>query len=187
MNKRLVENKVLSVSTTVLLTVLVSTVPLLSGCSELPFLNGKTKKSVSVEGVVQPSGKGMSVWFVKPNGENLELVAVKRSPFGDDQLESAVEQLLRGPDPDESEKGIATEIPRGTILLGVEREDGEVVINLSRRFASAGGPTSMETRLDQLSKTIEAVAGDEKVFLNVEGSRLTAASFDGLEIKQPIN
>ena len=44
----------------------------------------------------------------------------------------------------------------------------------------------MQTRMEQLKRTVASVAGDKKVFLNVEGKRLVAAA-EGLEVQQPIN
>lgn len=131
--------------------------------------------------------KGLTVWFVKEKGEELELVEVPRAKTGNDPVEAAVSELLMGPDEEESNKGISSEIPRGTILLGIEKDGEKIELNLSKRFTAGGGPTSIQTRLDQLSKTVSRVAGDSKVYLSVEGERLSANQFDGLEIKQPIN
>lgn len=131
--------------------------------------------------------KGLTVWFVKEKGEELELVEVPRPKTGNDPVEAAVSELLMGPDEEESSKGISSEIPRGTILLGIEKDGEKIELNLSKRFTAGGGPTSIQTRLDQLSKTVTRVAGDSKVYLSVEGERLSANQFDGLEIKQPIN
>lgn len=161
----------------------------LGGCGTLglgPFKDqGKAGKNVS--GQVVPHGKTITVWFVRPEGEELELVPVERPRAGKEPIKAAVEQLLKGPDSSESEKGIASEIPRGTILLSMERTDGGIDLNLSHRFSAGGGPASMQARLDQVQKTIASVAGDDKVYLSVEGERLSAAKLDGLEIKQPIN
>lgn len=161
----------------------------LGGCGTLglgPFKDqGKAGKNVS--GQVVPHGKTITVWFVRPEGEELELVPVERPRAGKEPIKAAVEQLLKGPDSSESEKGIASEIPRGTILLSMERTDGGIDLNLSHRFSAGGGPASMQARLDQIQKTIASVAGDDKVYLSVEGERLSAAKLDGLEIKQPIN
>ncbi|MBI1271489.1 hypothetical protein GC174_13755 [bacterium] len=131
--------------------------------------------------------KGLTVWFVKAKGEELELVEVPRPKTGSDPVEAAVSELLMGPDEEESSKGISSEIPRGTILLGIEKDGEKIELNLSKRFTAGGGPTSIQTRLDQLSRTVTRVAGDSKVYLSVEGERLSANQFDGLEIKQPIN
>jgi len=50
--------------------------------------------------------------------------------------------------------------------------DDDFEIDLSKRFASGGGEASMETRLEQLKRTVISVVGNRKVFLNVEGKRL---------------
>ncbi|MCW5822694.1 MAG: GerMN domain-containing protein [Cyanobacteria bacterium TGS_CYA1] len=128
----------------------------------------------------------VEIYFAKKNGEELELVAVHRPIRGDNQLKDTIEELLRGPTPEEEKSGLLSEIPKGTILLGIKDGEGETEIDLSKRF-STGSISSMQTRLDQMTKTVSPLANEKKVYLDVEGKRLDASSFDGLEIKQPIN
>lgn len=160
----------------------------LTGCAERQILTGSDVPKTHSESTVQAEilGNAAEVWFVKPNGEKLELVKVNRKLAGSDKLEAALTELLRGPTGEEEGEGLASEIPKGTVLLGVHPIDDDYEIDLSRRFASGGGEESMETRLEQLRKTVKSVVGDKKVFLNVEGKRLVAAA-DGLEVQQPIN
>lgn len=127
------------------------------------------------------------VWFVKASGQELVLVPVDRPRAHGDTLDQAVRELLAGPTNEELKRGVDTEIPRGTILLSVKAAGDDVELNLSRRFASGGGSDSLETRLAQLQKTVEDSAGSRKVYLAVEGERLSAAAGEGLEVKQPLN
>ena len=128
-----------------------------------------------------------SVWFVRAAQGGIKLVAVDRPISGRNKLEAAVQALLEGPSNQEAGTGLASEIPRGTILLGLNEKDGGMELNLSRRFAISGAADSMETRLQQLSRTVAAAADGRPVFLNVEGRRLTVTQGEGLEVKQPIN
>ncbi len=121
------------------------------------------------------------------NGE-LSLVNVKRSALAaTNKLEDAIRCLLAGPSTEEISRGLGSEIPRGTILLGLSEKNGAIELNLSRRFASGGGIDSIETRLEQVSRTVRAVAGRKPVYLNVEGKRLNMTPGEGIEIRQPIN
>ncbi|HIA54117.1 MAG TPA: hypothetical protein EYN91_18855 [Candidatus Melainabacteria bacterium] len=162
---------------------------LLTGCAERKILTGSAvPQQNQAERAVQAElvGNTAEVWFVKPGSENLELVKVTRKLSGKDKLEAALTELLHGPTGEEETQGLATEIPKGTILLGVRALDDDYEIDLSRRFAASGGGASMETRMEQLKRTVASVVGEHKVYLNVEGKRLVASS-DGLEIQQPIN
>jgi spore germination protein GerM len=150
----------------------------LSACTSRTMLEGLTGED---------SGGKVHVWFVKPVGEDLKLVEVTRPLGHGDAFKDSVEELLRGPSGQEMQAGIGSEIPKGTILLGVEKKGETIELNLSRRFASSGGSSSLETRLEQLRRTVEATAGSSKVYLDVEGERLSTTAGDGLEIKQPIN
>ncbi len=147
----------------------------------------KIDQKEKVEVVKEYSQKNdVEIYFAKKNGDELDLVAVHRPIRGDNRLNATLEELLRGPTPDEEKSGLLSEIPKGTILLGIKEKEGECEIDLSKRF-STGSVSSMQTRLDQLIKTVTPLADDQKIYLDVEGKRLEASSFDGLEIKQPIN
>jgi spore germination protein GerM len=143
-------------------------------------------KTVTAEPYV-PRGKELKIFFVKQDNGTLDIVPLSKPKYSNDALTSAVEELLQGPDKSETAEGFGTEIPGGTILLGIKRSGNNVEINLSKRFAAGGGPTSLETRLEQLSRTVKDVEGNVDVYVNIEGERLTATNADGLEIAQPIN
>jgi spore germination protein GerM len=132
-------------------------------------------------------GDRLTVWFAQQNGEELALVPVTRTFTGGDRLKGAVEELLRGPSDEEIARGLGSEIPRGTILLGIGGHGSVIDVNLSRRFASGGGALSLETRVEQLRRTVADAAGARKVYLAVEGERIYTAAGEGLEIKQPLN
>lgn len=162
---------------------------LLTGCGESKILTGsETPEKKVVERSVQGDivGNAADVWFVKPSDDSLELVKVQRKYSGKNKLESALTDLLRGPNGEEEAQGLASEIPKGTVLLGVRELDDDFEVDLSQRFSSGGGEASMQTRLDQLKKTVKSVVGERKVYLNVEGKRLVATG-EGLEVQQPIN
>jgi spore germination protein GerM len=135
----------------------------------------------------ESTARVLKVWFVKPDAAGSRLASVDRKAGQGDRLQQAVQELLEGPDNAEEHSGLGSEIPRGTILLGVKRKGNDVELNLSRRFASSGGSTSFLTRLDQLKKTISEPAGSSNVYLSVEGRRLNVEEGEGIEIRQPIN
>lgn len=131
----------------------------------------------------------LDLCFVKTRGGDINFVPVKRKAgvLRKSKLESAVRALLEGPTADEISEGLGSEIPRGTILLGMNERDGAIELNLSKRFASGAGVDSFETRMEQLARTVTSVVGNQPVFVNVEGKRLDMTPGDGLEVKQPIN
>lgn len=158
-----------------------------TACTNRTILHGHNSTKRPSHATAAAKKKGLSVWFVKPDEGEPKVVAVTRSVVNNDPVRAAVEELLEGPSAREEHDGLGTEIPRGTILLGVEREGNDVELNLSRRFATGGGATSFETRLDQLRKTVADVAGSANVYLSVEGKRLNISEGEGIEIHQPIN
>lgn len=172
-----------------LAAVLLVTAVTLSACTKHTVLTmrhgiGKIDKVAAVHHHKE-SEKAVKIWLLKEKRGTLHLVPVMRNVAGGDKLRECISELLYGPTRQEAQSGLTSEIPRGTVLIGVTQHDGEVVLNLSRRFAS-GGEDSFTTRLEQLRRTVAGAAGERKVFLDVEGKRLTEAGIAGLEVKQPI-
>lgn len=153
----------------------------------------KSKKIVNAK----LAGQSPKVWFVRPTADGvLQQVACDRPDLKDatgsgavtQAVKQSVEELLKGPSAKEAESGLGSEIPKGTVLIGVATEaDGSIVIDLSQRFVTGGGISSFEARMEQLRQTADLAAGGQKVFLNVEGQRLVQATGEGIEVKQPIN
>lgn len=146
------------------------------------------QRTILTESELLPTNTGGKVWFVRSEAGKLSYVGVERkTSYGQNELETSVRTLLDGPTREESEQGIGSEIPRGTVLLSLSEKNGCMELDLSRRFAAGGGIDSIETRLEQLGKTVSSAVGEKPVFLNIEGQRLTMTPGEGIEIKQPIN
>lgn len=175
---------------------------LLSSCAERTVLHGESNERSGHTGSIASSfqsgdttrdaqsgsfraNDNIKIWFVREQGGELQPTAVERTLSTQDPIKEATDQLLKGPTQREADAGLKSEIPLGTVILGVENKGPITELNLSQRFAS-GGTSSVEARLSQLERTIRDVAGKSKVFLDVEGHRLLTAG-DGMEVKQPIN
>jgi spore germination protein GerM len=187
------KNRLIAIRSCVAMTapalfIVAAMVTLLSSCSHHTSLP-KAERHITgqIKGHSDSEAREMKIWFVKPVNDQVSLVPVIRTLTHGDQLAEAVEQLLSGPTATEKDAGLSSEIPKGTTLLGVKRSDGTVELNLSKDFASSGGGTSLETRIEQLSRTVSDLAGSQRVYLAVDGERLSTTPGDGLEIKQPIN
>lgn len=171
----------------------------LSSCASqrTSLSDGPVKKTSKKIVKARLAGQSLKVWFVKPTTDGvLEQVACDRPDLkeatSDDavvqEVKQAVEDLLKGPNAQESEAGLGSEIPKGTVLIGVkESPDGNIVVDLSQRFVTGGGISSFEARMEQLRQTASQAARGQKVYLDVEGQRLVQATGEGIEVKQPIN
>lgn len=177
----------------------IASMVLVTGCGGRTILHGgKYRRAV---GSKPASGRGaalerphaaatkkIAVWFVKPSSSgDAKLVPVERPVNGKDRLSVAVHELLDGPSADEDKAGLGTEIPRGTVLIGINKDGGNIELNVSKRFATPGGTSSFETRLEQLRRTVASAAVDAPVYLDVEGKRLNVSEGEGIEVRQPIN
>jgi spore germination protein GerM len=125
----------------------------------------------------------ITVYFVK----NSKLIAVKRPFFSEDsKITTAITELLKGPSEREQKKGLYSEIPVKTKLLGIKETEGQIELNLSRDFESGGGSNSMILRLDQLTNTTLKAAPEKPVYLKLDGKIVKNIGGEGLYVPQPL-
>ncbi len=168
---------------------------LLSGCSRQVLEESRVKSGPAPRKERVPRLSQIEIWFVRPQGEELRLEKVLRPYNGPyttcDYLDFAMKELTKGPDGNEAQEGLSSELPRGTVLINIRKKgEKEVAVNLSRSFFQGGGIESFETRMEQLRRTVKGIVGPAaatRVYLDIEGERLTRTVGEGLEVKQPLN
>lgn len=126
------------------------------------------------------------VYWLRDTGKNLELVpsaiALNTATQPEERLESAFDQLLKGP----IETTVASTIPSDTKLLRLSIEPDGVHVDLSKAFTSGGGSTSMTGRVAQVLYTATSLEPTAKVWLSVEGKPLNILGGEGLVLDQPL-
>ncbi len=130
------------------------------------------------------------IFFSKAKGaENITEAVTRPVPSVNqqNQLEFAIQQLLIGPNNDESIHGYFSEIPKGARLLSITKTDKEITVDLSKQFTSGGGANSMAQRLTELKSTIKDIEPSKPVYVTIEGQSLELLGGEGLEITEPIN
>lgn len=132
-----------------------------------------------------PQQQDASIFWLKDNGNNLELVSQSLKISGNQPnqiLEKALQILLAGP----TEGTGSTTIPAGTKLLSLKQENGTIHVNLSPEFTSGGGSSSMMGRLGQIIYTATSLNPDAKVSIEVDGRKLDILGGEGVEVDQPM-
>lgn len=136
---------------------------------------------------VQPSvEKTVQIYWLKTTGNHIEPVAspitIKGANKPSELLENAFNSLLAGP----NDPAFVSTIPKGTKLRSVKILDDGVHVDLSQEFTSGGGSTSMSGRLAQVLYTASSLNPDAKIWINVEGQKLSTLGGEGLEVDQPL-
>lgn len=128
----------------------------------------------------------VQVYWLKDTGTRLEVVPEELQVQADDKpasiLSAAFDQLLNGP----KAADVASTIPSGTKLLGLDVKDDGVHVNLSQSFTSGGGSASMSGRLAQVIYTASALQPDAPVWISVEGQPLEVLGGEGVMVDQPM-
>jgi spore germination protein GerM len=128
------------------------------------------------------------VYFVRSENGTMTLEGVGRRSGGGDgeaRLRQALEALIAGPTPQEQARGLSSAIPHETQVLGLERSNDLVSVDLSKAFEEGGGTAMMRSRLNQLFYTLTQPRGVERVALHIAGERVRVFSGEGLIVANP--
>ena len=125
------------------------------------------------------SAAGVTVWFERGG----EPVAVGRRGA---TIELAVGALLRGPTAAERRRGIASAIPPGTPVRGIEVRRRVVTVDLGVRFASGRQAESLRARVGQLVRTLRSIPGVRAVRVLVEGG-VPVGMFPGYDLRREVS
>ena len=128
----------------------------------------------------RPAATQTVLYFTK--GE--QLARVTRRAAGDRSLDTVLRALLAGPTRAEHRRGVRSNIPRGTRLLGAATDSGVATVDFTSDFAE-GPAKSLQARLGQVVYTATRVSGVRAVRIAVDGVALT--ELGGLALDTPIN
>ena len=129
----------------------------------------------------------VNIYLVELDKQNIQtVIPVKRKIMKGDIYTNTVNSLLKGPNENEINKGLSTEIPAKTTLLNIGEYDDLVVVNLSNDFETGGGSDSMTIRLEQIAHTVSDMT-QKPVYLYINGKEISVLGGDGIMVKQPIN
>lgn len=153
----------------------------LAGCQWLPGQSGLPGGTTG-----QPADS-VTVFFSKYHGsQSIVEEVVRPVPPGqrEEPIRFALDALLAGPTPEESQHGFYSEIPKGTQLLGVSRQGNTLTLNFSRQFALGGGANSIQQRLEEVKQTVFSNDSRHAVEIAVEGQKLELLGGEGLEVEE---
>ena len=141
----------------------------------------------------QPQAKEkvyVNVFFIGQNENHEEVYKAVKREYNEDidgsKLKFAINSLVAGPKTTERSKGVYTEIPAGTNVLGIKEFPDKAVINLSSEFETGGGTDSLYKRLYQLIKTAKNNS-DVPVYLYIDGKRADVIGGEGIMLSQPLS
>lgn len=138
----------------------------------------------------RPAGVEVAVYFTRSEGTAITLAEVRRTvPRGstDAMLAAALRALLDGPTADERAGGLATSIPAGTRLRGVQMQGGVVRADFTREVESGGGSAGMLGRFWQIVYTATQFPESPRVQILIDGEARQAMGGEGVIIEQPVS
>ncbi|HEV8354515.1 MAG TPA: GerMN domain-containing protein [bacterium] len=145
----------------------------------------------------RPAAAEVDVYFVRSTlaGDTVvpvsRTVSIPRLPgMGSPQgaaVRAALQALLDGPTTVERARGLGTEIPEGTRLLGLRIAGGIVYADFSADVESGGGSASMLGRLWQIVYTATQDSLAPRVRILIAGQERPAMGGEGVIIDHPLS
>lgn len=141
----------------------------ISGCRGF-----RNEKGVATE---EMQNKNVRVIVYFPDKEFSKLVPEERTvPFKNTVEETVVNTLISG-----SIKGSMQSIPKGTRIISLSRNNGNITLNLSKEFLKSLNSVSIYSIVDSLTE----IPGIKGVILKSEGKPINM-KMDGINLKNPI-
>ena len=132
----------------------------------------------------------VDIVFIGQNENNEEVYKIVKREYDPDidgsKIKYAISSLILGPKQNEKAKGVYSEIPGGTEIIGVQERPDKVIINLSSQFEYGGGTDSVYKRLFQLIKTARKNT-EKPVYLYIDGRQADVIGGDGIMLTQPLS
>lgn len=118
----------------------------------------------------------ISVFFNENKPTEVVQVAVKRTvPKSDSEQATAllaVQELLKGPNDTEMDRGLLTAIPSGTEVYNVIINDGVAVVDFNETFdLGVGGATLVTAIREQVEQTLRQFTSISFVRITINGGR----------------
>ena len=132
----------------------------------------------------------VNVYFIGKNEHNEEVYKAVKREYNKDvdgsKIRFAVNALVRGPKPDEKQRGVYTEVPMDAKVINITEQSDKIIVNLNSAFVSGGGTESLYKRLYQLIKTAK-LNSNLPVYLYIDGQRADVVGGEGIMLSQPLS
>ena len=165
---------------------------------ELPSIKKEDKKKeeivkkpteVPTKKEVTNDKETVSIYFLAldSNDNGIYKKVQREIPIGQNRLEYAINELLKGPNIVEKSTGAYSEIPKTTKLLKIKQNGNKIIIDFSSDFQYGGGTDSVYSRMMQLIKTALANTENKNIYLYLDGKQVNFIGGEGIMITQPLN
>lgn len=148
----------------------------------------KSSQTTEVETQTPKEKEVIEVYFLAldSNDNGIYKKVTREIPSGENKLEFAIKELLKGPNLVEKSMGAYSEVPKTTKLLGIKQKGNKVIIDFSSDFQYGGGTDSIYSRMMQLIKTSVNNTKNKKIYLYLDGKQVNFIGGEGIMISQPL-
>ena len=139
---------------------------------------------LAVAGCAVPS-KNLKIYFFDKEGKPFPVD--RELPTIENPVLIAIDQLLKGPNDQETLNGLTTKIPAGTRSIRLEVEGKTAIIDFNSTLHEFSGPSAeAEGMIAQIVYTATSVSGIKEVILKLQGSDQFTLGPDNYVIDHPL-
>lgn len=130
----------------------------------------------------------VNVYFIKffgsDNKAESRLVRVPRIvPTGKDPILFVLQELKKGPRPEEKSKGVLNSLPpQFRYSTQYTLKDGILTLDLGEEFEFGGGPQIIKDRMDQIAHSLVGIAGVRGIQFTIERKKVSQLGGDGIPL-----
>ncbi len=124
-------------------------------------------------------------FYGKGNKSHSRLARVAREAGGTNRenIQIILNELIKGPTPEEKEKGILNAIPPRLIFSKDPKiKDGILHVNLNEQFEYGAGPEIIKDRLDQLTHSLLQIPDVRGLSITINNRKINSLGGDGVPL-----
>ncbi len=144
--------------------------------------NSAVNNSVNNNSAQVPVQFSATAYLIAERGNKFVAVPVQvATKNSEEAIASALKNMI-----EVRKANLYSAVPEGTKILGLDLNQNNIRLNLSKEFTNGGGSDSMRGRLIQVLYTATSLNPDGNLFLSVEGKPLESLGGEGVEVSQPL-
>jgi spore germination protein GerM len=122
-------------------------------------------------------------FFTESNNSNIFFIAERQYrslPGLDKKIKYVIDQLIKGPDDEETKEGVFSLLPPGSVISDVRTEDNVAYLDFNKNIEEGGGIENIRGRLAQIVFTATQFPQITKVWFLIDGKQIKSFSGEGI-------
>jgi len=135
--------------------------------------------------------QNVDVYFFKENNNtNIFSVTARQYrslPGIDKKIKYVIDELIKGPDEEETKNGVFSMVPSDSVISDVRVEDNIAYLDFNENIEAGGGIEDIKARLAQIVFTATQFSPIDEICILIDGKQVKSFSGEGItDVEKPI-